>query len=239
MQANPQNWCLLARRSRGDDPLSAPCADRDAIEEQKQREGNTAALRFESMLTQLGDFPDKNIIDQLTLTAKAVMQLLGAAGAKRRRGLTRVLHVSTAPALIPLFYLLDSILKNVGRAYVTPAGPDRRAPARPRALERQGPLPPCGSRGSTARSSRRRPPPEAICQPVLDQARGAPAGGGGGGGRAARRAPARARPQAARSRRPHAALDGDAAAPPGARGGPGGGGAGAGSRPRWGGSSRR
>ena len=86
-------------------------SDRDAIEEQKQRaEGNTAALRFESMLTQLGDFPDKNIIDQLTLTAKAVMQLLGAAGAKREAAEPHEhdVHVSTAPVrLIPLFYLLD------------------------------------------------------------------------------------------------------------------------------------
>ena len=155
-------------------------SDRDAIEEQKQRaEGNTAALRFESMLTQLGDFPDKNIIDQLTLTAKAVMQLLGAAGAKRVvENLTRtMLHVSTAPArLIPLFYLLDSILKNVGRAYVTLCEPEIVALFR-QAFERSS-----GkdrfrlnhlrlSWVDRALFAPQTAAFEAICQPVLDQAR--------------------------------------------------------------------
>ena len=60
----------------------AEATDRDRSRRAQFAEGNQNVLRFEAMLTQLGDFPDKDVIGQLTQLAGAASRLLGAAGAK-------------------------------------------------------------------------------------------------------------------------------------------------------------
>ena len=80
----------------------------------QRAEGNTKVARFEALLTKLGEFPDKDVINQLTHTAHEASTLLGAAGAKRVTAVLKgaLAHAHTPPGrLIPLFYLLDSILK--------------------------------------------------------------------------------------------------------------------------------
>jgi hypothetical protein len=75
------------------------------------------ATEFLGRLIQLGDFPNENVIFELTSFAKAksnhaqalVEVLIGC-----------ILDIRANPGFkLPLFYVLDSIIKNVGRPYVS------------------------------------------------------------------------------------------------------------------------
>ena len=85
-------------------------------------EGQNQLRRFGAYLEKLSDFPDKDLINQLTMSAQLTLRALGEEGAQAVVGaMTQLLaSPSNGPERkVPLFYALDSILKNVGGLYIT------------------------------------------------------------------------------------------------------------------------
>ncbi|KAJ1445945.1 hypothetical protein M885DRAFT_548256 [Pelagophyceae sp. CCMP2097] len=77
-------------------------------------------LRFGTLLQRLGAFPDRELIHQLTECARLALQSGGHDLARRiAAAMLDVLDCAATAAdrRVPLFYALDSIVKNVGDAY--------------------------------------------------------------------------------------------------------------------------